>query len=585
MTCRFGRFELDQSTRELRLDGTEIPLQPRVFDLLALLYRNRERVMSKEELMDELWPGVIVGEGSLQRAVSLARSTLKQGDMADAIRNFTRKGYRFCVDEAVAPAESTSEVEALEAARAAYARQEWDTAVSTYRKADRQSALGGADLEQFAEACHSAGHAADVEPLLERAVAACSAKGDAAGAARSALYLAEAAFESARLAVARGWLNRARHFLRDCEAGWEHGYEAYLSARIAVATGDAESAVQHGTRALALAEQIGSDAIEALARMYLGYGEIASGNFDRGIGFVDEAAAAALSDEIAPRIRGIIYCGLIWLCCNRGDWQRASQWGDSFERWCDREGKARFTGLCQLHRAEVLSVSGEAEDAEREIRIACDQLAAYSPFAAGDAFRILGDLHRVRGELELAEAAYRRAHSRGWDPQPGLALLLAEQGEPDAAISGLLRAIDDSNWALRQRRGLLLATLAKIAARHGHREHAVSGIEELDSHRELWESEHHNAAVAEARAELAVLEGDTRQAAVSMREAVASWQAANANLNQAACRFRLAQLLADDGDVRGALLELEAAQSCFTAMHAPERAKACARFADSLRAR
>ena len=54
MISRFGRFELDEGARELRLDGSEIPLQPRVFDLLALLYRHRDRVMSKDELMDAL---------------------------------------------------------------------------------------------------------------------------------------------------------------------------------------------------------------------------------------------------------------------------------------------------------------------------------------------------------------------------------------------------------------------------------------------------------------------------------------------------------------------------------------------------
>jgi DNA-binding winged helix-turn-helix (wHTH) protein len=47
MTCRFGEFELDENARELRLKGIEIPLQPRVFDLLVLLYRNRDRVISK----------------------------------------------------------------------------------------------------------------------------------------------------------------------------------------------------------------------------------------------------------------------------------------------------------------------------------------------------------------------------------------------------------------------------------------------------------------------------------------------------------------------------------------------------------
>ncbi len=569
---------LDESTRELRLNGTEIPLQPRVFDLLVLLYRNRHRVMGKDELMDALWPGVVVGEGSLQRAVSLARSALKRGDMGDAIRNFTRRGYRFCVEDDVPDVGPEPDAGRLDLARAAYEARDWDTAIIEYGKADAELTLGGIDLECFADACQSAGRAADAEPLLERAVTAFSATGDARGAARAALYLAEVAFESARLAVAQGWLTRARRYLRSCEEGPEHGLEAYLTARMAVATGSPETAVESGRRGLAIGERIGSEGIEALARIYLGYAEIALGNYKEGINLVDEAAAAALSEKVAPRIRGIIYCGLIWLCCNRGDWQRAAQWGERFERWSEREGRMRFTGLCQLHRAEVLSISGNGTEAETELRLACDQLADYSPFAVGDAFRIFGDLHLMRGDFDRADAAFRRAHDLGWDPQPGLALLQAEQGQADAAIRGLLRSLDDNNWALRQRRGLLLATLAIIAARHGDREHAVSAITELDQHPELWTSEYSNGAVARARAEFAVLDGHPKQAIRAMREAISSWRAAHADLNQAICRFRLAQLLKDEGDTTGAALEVDAAKASFDALHAPVRARSCAEF-------
>jgi DNA-binding winged helix-turn-helix (wHTH) protein len=84
---RFAAFELDPGQRALRLDGRELPLQPRVFDLLWYLVEHRDRVVSKEELLDALWPGLVVTESSLQRAVSLARGALEQGGLVGAIRN------------------------------------------------------------------------------------------------------------------------------------------------------------------------------------------------------------------------------------------------------------------------------------------------------------------------------------------------------------------------------------------------------------------------------------------------------------------------------------------------------------------
>ena len=64
--------------------------------MLVYLVRSRERVVSKDELLDALWPGVTVTDNSLQRAVSTLRGVLREGGMEDAIRNFPRAGYRFC---------------------------------------------------------------------------------------------------------------------------------------------------------------------------------------------------------------------------------------------------------------------------------------------------------------------------------------------------------------------------------------------------------------------------------------------------------------------------------------------------------
>jgi DNA-binding winged helix-turn-helix (wHTH) protein/ATP/maltotriose-dependent transcriptional regulator MalT len=580
MVRRFGQFELDEDRRELRLKGEEIAVQPRVFDLLAMLYRNRDRVMAKDELLDALWPGVVVGDSSLQRAVSLARSALKRGGLGGAIRNYARQGYRLCLPQEAELTAADTPLDDLNTARTLFEGSEWDAAIEAYGRADSAEALGAADLEQLADACQCAGRVAEAESALARAIAACSANDDCRGVARAAFRLAEIAFEGGRLPVAQGWFTRGQRALEDFDEGWEHGFAAYVSARIATVRADPETARDHARRGLEIGRRLGSDDIEAMNLVYLGFAELTLGNIGKGAACIDEAAAMVLAGNVDLRAGGIVYCGVIWVCCNRGDWQRAAHWSDSFTQWCERSGMTRFSGVCQLHRAEVLSISGGAAEAEAEIEKAREQVASCSPYAEGDSFRILGDLLLMRGDLNGAENAFRRAHELGWDPQPGLAMLQAERGDREMAIRSLSRSLDDRNWVLRQRRALLLAQLAIIAAQHGQRERATQAIAELRQNPELWESEFHGGAVARAQAEVSVLEGRPDEAVASMRDAIRHWQAARATLNQATCRFRLAQLLAEEGDTASALLELDAARSGFESMRAPTRVQAC----DELRA-
>src|SRR5262249_17605638 len=99
MTIRFGQFELDEAGRALTLQGRAVALQPKVFDLLVCLVTHAGRVVSKDELMERLWPGVHVTESSLQRAVSMLRKTLRKGGQADALKSFAGHGYRFSLDQ------------------------------------------------------------------------------------------------------------------------------------------------------------------------------------------------------------------------------------------------------------------------------------------------------------------------------------------------------------------------------------------------------------------------------------------------------------------------------------------------------
>jgi pimeloyl-ACP methyl ester carboxylesterase/DNA-binding winged helix-turn-helix (wHTH) protein len=93
---RFGDYELDLDRRELRHSGREQPLQPQVLSLLAYLIANRARVVSKRELLDTIWADAVVTDASLQRAVSLLRSALR--DAGDPIRTYPRQGYRFVLE-------------------------------------------------------------------------------------------------------------------------------------------------------------------------------------------------------------------------------------------------------------------------------------------------------------------------------------------------------------------------------------------------------------------------------------------------------------------------------------------------------
>lgn len=99
MLFRFDGFVLDTSNRELRHQGQARHLQPQVLAVLEYLIRHRDRAVSKRELLDELWPDAVVGEGSVQRAVSLARTAID--DDGRRLRTIPKHGYRFVAEATV----------------------------------------------------------------------------------------------------------------------------------------------------------------------------------------------------------------------------------------------------------------------------------------------------------------------------------------------------------------------------------------------------------------------------------------------------------------------------------------------------
>src|SRR5262245_56918686 len=96
MVFAFGDLELDEGCLALRRAGRVIEVQAKVLALLLYLIRNRDRVVSKRETLEAVWPDAVVTDSSLVRAVSLARLAIgDRGDEPTMIVTVPRRGYRF----------------------------------------------------------------------------------------------------------------------------------------------------------------------------------------------------------------------------------------------------------------------------------------------------------------------------------------------------------------------------------------------------------------------------------------------------------------------------------------------------------
>lgn len=78
MLYSFADFTLDTDRRELRQGADTIAVTPQVFDLLNYLIRNRERVVSKDDLIASVWNGRIVSDAALTTRINAARSAIRR---------------------------------------------------------------------------------------------------------------------------------------------------------------------------------------------------------------------------------------------------------------------------------------------------------------------------------------------------------------------------------------------------------------------------------------------------------------------------------------------------------------------------
>ena len=99
MATRFGELEFDQRRCELSRNGVRVPLSPKAFALLSVLLSERPRAIPKKEILERVWPDVIVEEGNIKNLIAEIRHALEDDPKEPRfIRTVHRLGYAFIAE-------------------------------------------------------------------------------------------------------------------------------------------------------------------------------------------------------------------------------------------------------------------------------------------------------------------------------------------------------------------------------------------------------------------------------------------------------------------------------------------------------
>jgi DNA-binding CsgD family transcriptional regulator len=459
--------------------------------------------------------------------------------------------------------------------RESFQRQAWADAYVQLSAADQQAPLGPEDLERLATAAYLTGRDSDSADLWARAHQEFLSRGEVERAVRCAFWLASGLVNKGERARAGGWIARARRLLDerqiDCA---EQGYLLLPAGMERVGAADASGAYTVFCQAAEIAARFGDPDLAALARHCRGRVLIRMGEVDRGVGLLDEAMVAVEAEDVSPLVVGEVYCSVIEGCLEIFDLRRAQEWTAVLSHWCESQPDlVPYRGQCRLRRAELLQLHGEWPDALDEAQQACQHLSRPpGEPAAGAAFYQQAELHRLRGEFDAAEEAYRQANQWGRSPQPGLAQLRLAQGRVDSAAAAVSRALEEAGSPVTRSR--LLPAHVEIMLAADEPDAARSAADELAEMADELDAPLLRAVAAQAQGAVLLAEGEPRAALDVLREALTTWRELDVPYEAARVQLLIGLACRELGDEDGAELDLDAARTAFQQLGAaPELAR------------
>ena len=433
------------------------------------------------------------------------------------------------------------------------------------------AALGVEDLELLAEAAQMCGRHDDAVAALERACLMRAAAGDVEAAASAAFWLFTEFLYAGETARAGGWLARLRDLNEELGAAGEPGWLLLAGAYRCIGEGRFENARALLSQAVVRGKQRGDVDLATFATMLTGRSLLKEGRIEEGLGRLDEAMLRIIGAETSPRVTSTLYCSGIGTCEEEAlDLARAREWAVALERWmADLPSPPSGTLLsnCRVYRAVLMRRRGDVQQALLELEAASRDLAAgHGILVAGHACYELGETHRLLGNDDAAESAYRRAVSLGKGAQPGLALLRLRQGDVTTAESGIRRALTEAERP-QDRCGLLPAAVT-IQAAADDLDNARATASELGIIAHMMGSSTVRAEHDVAQGELALAGADPAAALPHLRHAASAWRDLGVPFEVARTSVLVARACRALSDEEGARLELETAREIFTRLGA-----------------
>ena len=385
-------------------------------------------------------------------------------------------------------------------------------------------------------------------------------------AARSAGWLGGNYASRGKAAQANGWLERAQRLLEQVEGDCvERGYLLLPTMFRCLDSGELTRVVEMALEADAIGRRFRDADLVALTGHIHGRTLMQQGLTEEANKVLDEVMISAIGGRLSPRVTGIVYCGVVDCCFQANEIRRAAEWTSALTEWVDSQPDlVAFTDQCLAHRSEILFLQGTWNDALAEAKLAHEHKAR-GQVAAQAAYQ-QAEIYRLRGEIDLAEQAYREVGLKGIDPQPGLALLRAAQGNFDAASASIARAVAEcTDLTVKV---LLLAAQIEVMVESGDLLGAGAAVDEMAGIVEQTRIEMHLAWAASGRGMVELARSNHESALPELREAMQRWEDLGVPYELARARFGMARALAALGDDEAADIELEAARSVFSELGA-----------------
>ncbi|MGW5241718.1 LuxR C-terminal-related transcriptional regulator [Monashia sp. NPDC004114] len=444
---------------------------------------------------------------------------------------------------------------------------DWPAEYAALAAADRDGSLSAPELEDLAVAATLLGHDDEVVVLRERAMELYLAAGETHAAVLCAFWLGFHLQTTGASARAAGWVERLSVLAAESDDPWLRGMLDQPRAAGLMYSGDPTGALGLFERAARSARAEGSVDQYVLAR--LGQGrclQMLSRDVEART-VLDEVMVYVTARRVQPQVVGLAYCSMIELCRAWYDVRRAQEWTEALTGWvAEQEGMLPYRGTCLVHRAELLQLHGAWAEAVAQADEACAQLRAASERAAGPAHYRIGELARLRGDLDAAERAFERAAAVGQEVQPGLARLRLAQGRPDAALAGLDRALAERR-DVRAVPELLCARVEACLAT-GDLADGRATLDRLTPLVADGSPPFLRAMAAYAEGIVRCASGDWAGALPRLREAFSTWTDLDARYEAATAQLTLGRTCARLGDSDAAAMEEAAALSALEALGA-----------------